>query len=317
MLAGLQTDQRFGGLGVQLLEERVDATLFLISADRILGPEFAWRGAPFDQAALDLIARSLVWADNLGQDARVVHDGEQVVDDCVGIGGFERLVVQRKSLGSTQPASIKAEPGNVEVAAERRCAFASATGIGDAGVHAGLIGESPGGFEPLGAEAFDRVVLLFGEEVGLDAQVAAQFVEQHMHQLNSGGRFRCGQGCRGARPLRLISSHAVETKVGQAQLAGLLQVGHGDAPSALQISPHPVGQDIPQCAFDSLGRNGLMCGHGVAGEMGEVSTECVENRSAEIVVGQRLFGVALLLLLRRPVQGGTHQADENEVVEVP
>ena len=112
MFARFEADECLGGLGVELFEERIDAALCLVAADRIGFAAFSWRRAPFDETALDLVSGALVGADDLRQDAGVVHHGEQVGDDCIGIGGFERLAVQRKTLGLTQPASVETEPGN-------------------------------------------------------------------------------------------------------------------------------------------------------------------------------------------------------------
>ena len=115
VLAGLQTDQDLGGLGVEPAEERVDAALGLVAADRVGCAVFACGGMPFDQAGLDPVAGAAVGLGDPGEDAGVGHRVQQCFDDGLGVGGLEGLIVQRETVGPAQPAPVGAQPGHIQV----------------------------------------------------------------------------------------------------------------------------------------------------------------------------------------------------------
>ena len=129
-----------------------------------------------------------------------------------------------------------------------------------------LVGEGPRVFQPLPAGAPDGIELFVGQELGVDAEVAAKLVEKDMHHVAS----RLGAGARQwfavACPFVVVGGEFVEAVVGQAQLSGLFEVGHRDPPAALEIGPHAIGDDIAQRAGDLLPRDVLVSGLLVAGE---------------------------------------------------
>ena len=84
---------------------------------------------------------------------------------------------------------------------------------------------------------------------------------------------RAGQGLTERGPLRLVRREVIDPVVGQPQLAGLFQVGHGDAPAAFEVGPQPVGDDIAQRLGDSFARHRLVGGVLVPGEDFEVVAE--------------------------------------------
>ena len=226
------------------------------------------------------------------------------------------MLVGREAVVAAQPAPVGAQPGQIQVPAERRCGAGSAARVGGARIRAGLIGQRPRHLQPVLAGPFDAVVFLLGEELRLDAQVAPQLVEQHVHELRAGLRFRAGQRLAERGPLGVVGGELVDSVVGQSQLAGLLQVGHRDAPAALEIGPQPIGDDVAQRAGDLLARDGFVRGVLVFGEVLQIAAERRDDARPQRLIGERLVGVSLVLLAGRPVQRRAHQADQHEVVEM-
>ena len=138
-----------------------------------------------------------------------------------------------------------------------------------------------------------------------------------MHELRAGLRFRAGQRPAERGPLGVGGGEVVDSVVGQSQLAGLLQVGHRDAPAALEVGPQPIGDDVAQRAGDLLARDGLVRGVLVFGEVLADRHRAPRRRAAPASRRpERLVGVRLVLLAGRPVQRRAHQADQHEVVEM-
>ena len=202
-----------------------------------------------------------------------------------------------KTIGPPQPAPVRTQPGQVKIGADPSRALRPAAGIGEAAVGAGVIGDGPRVFQPFPAGAPDGIELLVGEELGVDAEVSAEFVEKDMHHFPS----RLGAGARqwfaAACPFVVVGGELVHALIGQAQLSGLFQVGHGDTPAPLEVGPQAIGDDIAQRAGDLLPRDVLVGGLLVAGEELEaLPAERFHHFGPEVLVGEWFAGVLFLVI---------------------
>ncbi len=192
----------------------------------------------------------------------------------------------------------------MEVGADPCCTLGPPAGVGEAAVRPCIVGDGPRVFQPLPTGAPDGIELLVGQELGVDAEVSAKFVEKDVHHVPSRVTAGACQWFSVASPFVVVGGEFVYTLIGQAQLSGLFQVGHGDTPTPLEVSPQAIGDDIAQRAGDLLPRDVLVSGLLVTGEELEaLPPERFHHFGPEVLVGEWFSGVVFLVIGGGAVQG--------------
>jgi hypothetical protein len=124
------------------------------------------------------------------------------------------------------------------------------------------------------------------------------------------GRRVAGEEGVAALPALRVVRDLGEGRVVEAQQAGLGEVGHSDAPAALQVGVDAIGEDLAQGRVSEVALVELGGRHpGVRLQR--------ESQGVEHGLGQPVVGQPLLPRRRQsPVQGAAYLADQGEVVEV-
>ena len=168
-----------------------------------------------------------------------------------------------------------------------------------------------GADQVLAALLTDLVLEVRVQVVDLDRQLAAHVVQQHAR--HGGALLRRGLGQRGMQllPHLVHRRQLVEERVLDGQQPGLLEVGRGHAPAALQVPVEAVAEHVAERLLGVLARledRVAVAGVGLERQrdrLGHALREVVERESLDARVA------------RRAEEPGAHHPDLDEVVEVP
>ncbi|CAB4934102.1 unannotated protein [freshwater metagenome] len=221
-------------LGVKALAQRVFSTLGSVS----------WE--PDECRSLNAVPRRAIrLLGNPCQEAAFVEDAEHVLDDCLGVIGIE---VRTDAAGASQVPAKRAKPRHEHIApwhAGRALRRVQGSDLWDAFA----LRQRPRLDEVLARVTGQPLKALLGQGIDVNAQGSAQLVHEQLEQFSTLGIRQSRELRVGTHPGLRVSSYFRKIRIIDAEQPGLLEIGHGDSPAALEIGVDPVLDHLPQCSF--------------------------------------------------------------------